>query len=115
MEKFVFLTDAHCGHERDGSRHKVPLHDQRALSVAMQFVGHVKRDRVILGGDMLECGSISHHRRGQAGNLVGLRLLAEAKELRETIIRPLEKLVKGRLVYHIGNHEDWLSDLVVEW
>ncbi len=115
MEKFVFLTDAHWGYERDGSRHKVPLHDQKALSVAMQFIADFKPDHVILGGDMLDCGSISHHRKGQAGNLEGLRLLAEARELREAVIEPLEKQIKGRLIYHIGNHEDWLSDLVVEW
>jgi hypothetical protein len=115
LEKFVALFDAHVGYERDGSRHKVPLHDRRALSVAMQFIGDFKPDHVVLGGDMLDCGSISHHRKGQAGNLESLRLLAEAAELRESVLSPLEKQVKGRLVYHVGNHEDWLSDLVVEW
>lgn len=115
MEKFVALFDAHWGYERDGSRHKVPLHDSKALSVAMQFIGDFKPDHVVLGGDMLDCGSISHHRRGQAGNLEGLRLLAEAAELRSNVIEPLRKQVPGRLIYHIGNHEDWLSDLVVEW
>jgi metallophosphoesterase superfamily enzyme len=115
LEKFVALFDAHWGYERDGSRHKVPLHDAKAISVAMQFIEDFKPDHVVLGGDMLDCGSISHHRRGQAGNLEGLRLLAEAKELRGEVIEPLEKQIRGRLIYHIGNHEDWLSDLVVEW
>jgi hypothetical protein len=115
MEKFVALFDAHWGYERDGSRHKVPLHDAKAVNVAMEFIKDFKPDHVILGGDMLDCGSISHHRRGQAGNLEGLRLLAEAKELRAEVIDQLEDQVKGRLVYHIGNHEDWLSDLVIEW
>jgi hypothetical protein len=115
LEKFVALFDAHWGYERDGSRHKVPIHDEKAINVAMEFIEDFKPDHVILGGDMLDCGSISHHHRGQAGNLEGLRLLAEAKELRQAVIAPLEKVVKGRLVYHVGNHEDWLSDLVVEW
>lgn len=114
MEKFVYLTDLHYGYERDGSRHKVALHDSRALSIAMQFIQDFKPDHVVLGGDMLDCGSISHHRRGRVGQLEGLRLLAEAKECREDLIEPLEKLVKGRLVYHIGNHEYWLTDLTDE-
>lgn len=114
MEKFVFLTDSHWGYERTGG-HKVPLHDPKAIAIAMEFIKDFKPDHVVLGGDMLDCGSISHHRAGQAGRLEGLRLLAEAKELRETIIKPLEKLIPGRLVYHVGNHEAWLEDLVVEW
>ena len=67
VEKFVFLTDIHWGYERDGSRHKVPLHDERAVSIAMQFIADFKPDHVILGGDILDCGSVSHHRRGRVG------------------------------------------------
>ncbi len=114
MEKFVALFDAHWGYERDGQRHKVPLHDERAISVAMQFIADFKPDHVILGGDTLDCGSVSHHRKGVTGQLEGLRLLAEAKECRAAIIEPCEKLVKGRLVYHVGNHERWLEDVVDE-
>ena len=114
MEKFVALFDVHWGYERDAARHKVPLHDERAVSVAMQFIQDFKPDHVVLGGDILDCGSISHHRRGSVGQLEGLRLLAEAKECRGAIVEPLEKAVKGRLIYHIGNHEDWLQDVTDE-
>lgn len=114
MERFVALFDVHWGYERDGQRHKVPLHDESAVSVAMQFIDDFKPNHVILGGDILDCGSISHHRKGRTGQLEGLRLLAEAKECRAAVIEPLEKQVKGRLVYHIGNHEDWLTDVVDE-
>lgn len=115
MEKFVALFDIHWGNERDASRHKVPLHDEKAVNVAMEFIKDFKPDHVILGGDILDCGSISHHRKGNAGQLEGLRLLAEAKECREKVIKPLEAQIKGRLIYHIGNHEDWLRDLTDEW
>lgn len=112
MEKFVALFDLHYGYEINGSRHKVPLHDSKALSVAMQFIKDFKPDHVVLGGDMLDCGSLSHHRLGNSGQLEGLRILAEAKELREKVIVPLEQQVKGRLIYHIGNHEAWLTQLI---
>lgn len=113
MQKFLALYDLHWGYERRNG-HKVALHDSRALNVALQFAKDFKPDHIILGGDILDCGSISHHNIGKAGNIEGLRLLADAAELRAALIEPLEKLVKGRLVYHVGNHEDWLDDLVVE-
>ena len=112
MEKFVALFDAHWGYEINASRHKVALHDEKAINVAMKFIKDFAPDHVILGGDMLDCGSVSHHREGKAGALEGLRILQEAKELREVVIEPLEQQIKGRLVYHYGNHEDWLNDLV---
>jgi UDP-2,3-diacylglucosamine pyrophosphatase LpxH len=114
MDKFVALFDMHWGYERDASRHKVPLHDEKAVSVALQFIKDFKPDHIVLGGDILDCGSISHHRRGRVGQLEGLRLLAEAKECKEAVIKPLEKLVRGRLIYHVGNHEDWLRDVTDE-
>jgi hypothetical protein len=80
----------------------------------MQFIGDFKPDHVVLGGDMLDCGSISHHNKGKTGQVEGLRLLAEAVECRDAITKPLEQRVKGRLIYHIGNHEDWLADVVDE-
>lgn len=112
MKKFVALYDAHIGYEIDSSRHKVALHDPRAISIAMQFIKDFQPDHVVLGGDILDCGSVSHHRKGQVGQLEGLRLLAEAKECSKTVIEPLEAIVKGRLIYHIGNHEAWLDDVV---
>lgn len=112
MKKFVALFDAHVGYEIDSSRHKVSLHDPKAISVAMQFIKDFQPDHVVLGGDILDCGSVSHHRKGQVGQLEGLRLLAEAKECQKTIIEPIEAQAKGRLIYHIGNHEKWLDDVV---
>jgi hypothetical protein len=116
VERFVALFDAHIGHERTASRHKVALHDERAISVAMQFIEDFQPHHVVLGGDMLDCGGISHHRRGNAGQLEGLRLFADAAECRRLILDPIDALsTRGRRIYHIGNHEDWLNDLVDEW
>jgi metallophosphoesterase superfamily enzyme len=113
MEKFVALYDAHYGFENRGG-HKVALHDPKALSIAMQFIADFKPDHVILGGDMLDCGSISHHNKGKVGAVEGLRLFSDAKELRASVIDPIEASVgkKGTLRYIIGNHEAWLNQLV---
>lgn len=112
-EKFVFLTDLHWGYERRGG-HKVALHDQAALNVAVKFVQDFKPDHVILGGDILDCGAVSHHNKGKAGAVEGLRLVADAKELRDALMDPLERLHPRSLTYIIGNHEDWLDDVVKE-
>ena len=111
MERFLYLTDLHWGYERRGG-HKVPLHDQKALSVALQFAADFKPDHIILGGDMLDCGCISHHNHGKPGATEGFKLLADAKELQKALIRPVEALKPKTLTYITGNHEDWLTDLV---
>lgn len=112
-EKFVALYDLHWGYERRGG-HKVALHDQKALSVALQFISDFKPDHVILGGDILDCGAVSHHNKGKAGAVEGLRLVGDARELREALLDPLDDLKARSYTYIEGNHEDWLNDLVEE-
>lgn len=111
MEKFVSLYDLHWGYERRAG-HKVPLHDQKALNVALRFIQDFKPDHVILGGDTLDCGAISHHNHGKPGAVEGFRLLSDANELRAALIEPIEQLRTKSLTYIVGNHEDWLTDLV---
>lgn len=110
MEKFVALYDLHWGYERKNG-HKTPLHDLKALDVTLQFIKDFKPDHVILGGDILDCGSISHHNHGKPGAVEGFRLMGDAKELREALIDPIEALGAKSLTYITGNHEDWLNDL----
>ena len=111
MEKFIYLTDLHWGYERKGG-HKIPLHDQKALNVALQFIEDFKPDHVILGGDILDCGCISHHNHGKPGAVEGFRLMGDAQELRDALITPIEAAKPKSLTYIVGNHEDWLTDLV---
>lgn len=111
MQKFIATFDLHFGYERTGG-HKVPLHDIKAWNSALAFGKDFKPDVWIHGGDMLDCGVISHHNHGKPGATEGLKLLADAKEGRDTFITPVEDIVgKGSLIYLVGNHEDWLTDL----
>ena len=111
MEKFVALYDVHYGYERRAG-HRVPLHDSKAIKVALDYIKDFKPDHIILGGDILDCGCISHHNHGKPGAVEGFRLLADAKELREEVINSLEEAKPKSLTYIVGNHEDWLTDLV---
>lgn len=112
-KKFAFLTDLHYGFERR-SGHKIPLHDMKAFTVALQFLQDFQPDVLILGGDFLDCGAISHHNKNKKHSTEGLRLLADAQGLREEVLEPLEELGASKMVYFTGNHEDWLDDLVEE-
>jgi predicted phosphodiesterase len=113
MQKFAFLTDLHYGFERRNG-HKVPLHDQRAIDAALSFLGDFKPDTLILGGDILDCGAISHHNHGKPGRTEGLRLLADADTCSTNFIQPLKALRPKTVVYITGNHEAWLDDMVEE-
>lgn len=110
MKRFVALWDTHFGYERRGG-HKVPLHDPRAIDAVLQFVDDFEPDHVILGGDILDCGAISHHNKNKPGATEGLRILSDAAEVRETLIEPLET-TGASLTYIKGNHEGWLDELV---
>ena len=113
MKSFVSLFDLHYGYERDVYRHKKALHDPRAMDVALQFVSDFKPEVLVLGGDMLDCGAISHHNRNKPGATEGLRVLADGKELRQNFLNPLDsvKSIKKK-IYLTGNHEDWLNDII---
>ncbi|MCA1840035.1 MAG: metallophosphoesterase, partial [Actinobacteria bacterium] len=111
LQRFVGLWDLHYGYERKGG-HKTPLHDTKALGIALDFIRDFKPDHVILGGDILDCGSVSHHNHGKPGATEGLKLLTDATELKAKLIDPIDKLVpRAKKVYIVGNHEDWLNDL----
>ena len=110
MTKFIAAFDLHFGFERRNG-HKVPLHDIKAWNVVLEFAKDFKHDVFIQGGDMLDCGVISRHNKQKPGNVEGLRLLADAEEGYKTFIEPIKA---KETVYIIGNHEDWLNDLIME-
>lgn len=112
MTKFAFLTDLHFGYERRNG-HKVPLHDLAAFRAALHFLEDFRPQVLILGGDILDCGVISHHNRGKPGRVEGLRLLADAEECKTHVIAPL-KALRAQTTYITGNHEDWINDLIEE-
>ena len=110
MTRFAFLCDLHYGFERRGG-HKVPLHDLTAFGAAFAFLEDFKPHILILGGDWLDCGVVSHHNSGKPGRTEGLRLLADAQACRADTLTPLERLPAQHRIYIPGNHEAWLEDL----
>lgn len=116
VKRFAAIYDSHVGYETVGG-HKKPLHDPKALSIVMQFLGDFKPHDVILGGDILDCGAIAHHHnKGKPRKTEGFRLQRDAEECRTLVIDPIEKILprEGRRIYIEGNHENWLEDLIDE-
>jgi hypothetical protein len=115
MRKFLATFDLHYGFERRNG-HRIPLHDIAAWNAVLAFARSFRPNIWILGGDILDCGTISRHNHGKPGATEGLKLIADVKEARRLVIDPIEEIVgtKGECVYITGNHEDWLEDLANE-
>lgn len=114
MKRFVALFDVHYGKERRGGR-LVEVHDPRALDAVLAFLSDFKPHSIILGGDFIDCGAVSHHHRGRPRLTEGLRLLEDFRSARTHILDPLEAAGASQLIYHIGNHEAWVDRLVDEY
>lgn len=110
MERFLYLVDTHYGFERRNG-HKVPLHDSKAIKIALDFAKDFKPDHIVLGGDILDCGCVSHHNHGKPGATEGMKLIEDAKGCSDMILKPLEALKAKTYTYIVANHEAWLADL----
>lgn len=111
MEKFIAIWDTHVGFERRGG-HLRALHDEKAINAMLDFASDFKPDRVILGGDILDCGAVSHHNHGKPGRTEGLKILRDGQEANRLVIKPFEKLNPKTLTFIHGNHEAWLDHVI---
>ena len=117
IQRFVAVFDLHFGweyREERGKRFVSPTHDLVAVRAMMQFVKEFKPNIFILGGDQLNCGPVSHWLHGKPRKLENFRLKDDLALLEEHILVPIEKLSVGRKIWHLGNHEAWLSQLLDE-
>lgn len=115
IRKFVAAGDFHIGKERihDGAKWVTrPTHDVKAIKVWKDFMADFKPDTVILTGDQLNCGPVSHWNHGKPILVEGTRLLHEYQALEEEILSTCHRYAANR-VWMEGNHERWIRDMVV--
>jgi hypothetical protein len=116
VKRIVAAFDTHYGFERVGGQKK-PIHNSKAIGAMMAFVSDFKPDIFVHGGDGLDCGAVSHWNKGKRKSVEGLRLIEDAREARKGLIEPINSVLpkSAQKVYHLGNHEDWLEDLLEEY
>lgn len=113
---FVALFDIHWGHERIVKGDKtivVPTHNLKALDTAFQFIEYFEPETIILGGDDLDAGEISHHNKKTPRLVEGFRLKEHLDGYKGAVIDRINgySFVKKKVKLK-GNHEDWLDDLI---
>ncbi len=115
LTPFIALFDIHIGFERirhHGKELIRPTHSLPAIRAMMKFAKDFKPEALILGGDQLNCGPISHWLKGKPRLTAGFNLRKEMDLLDEIILRPFDALLpKGApKIWHDGNHEVWIQD-----
>jgi hypothetical protein len=114
LEKFLAIWDTHIGFERRNG-HLKPLHDSKAIGAMLKFAKDFKPNTLVLGGDILDCGAISHWNSQKPGATEGMRLAKDAQVARELLVTPLVATMEGKTQKKIfigGNHESWIDDLL---
>lgn len=114
MKKFVALFDMHFGRETVNipgkGRVKRNTHDLPIVRKVLDFVDDFKPDTVILGGDQLNCGPVSHWHKGKPLLEEGTRLKWEYDLLNKKVLSRLNSIKEK--VWLQGNHEVWINTTV---
>lgn len=115
MRKFVALYDIHYGHEwrkKNGKDTLCTTHNVKALNSALEFIEDFKPDTIILGGDQLDCGCISHWNADKPLYREKLRLKTELDGFYSNVLVPLQESSCSELVWLKGNHEVWIDQFI---
>lgn len=113
MKKFLALFDLHFGFEKGyvgGKWITRPTHNLPLVKAVNKFAIDFRPDIIILGGDQLNCGPISHWHKGKPRLDEGLRLKDEYDLFEENILKPNLSYKDTKFVWLQGNHEQWIED-----
>ncbi len=99
--KIVVIPDCH-----------IPFEDKKAINVALQIAKWYKPDQIIILGDFLDCGPVSHWNKQ---NLRARQTMNMADDfaVANKYLDQIQKICKN-VVYIRGNHEKWLDDAMDE-
>lgn len=111
--RFVALYDLHYGEEYksvNGVEKKFFTENQKAINAVKAFIKDYKPDTIILGGDQLNCGPISHWNYGKPKLQEGFRLKSEMDRLYNQLLMDVENVPNK--IWLRGNHEQWIEDFI---
>lgn len=91
-----------------------PEHNIKCLNIVFEFLKDFKPHYVVLGGDQLDFGCISHHNKGKVRLTENARLKRDYRGFQTDIIDKLNKYTSSRCekYFMIGNHEYWIDRLL---
>lgn len=109
--RFLALFDMHIGWEKIRVRGRdvvTATHNLAAIQATLRFARDFQPDAILLVGDQLNCGPISHWVKGQPRLVEGFRLKAEMDLLDNLVLRHFDTCdIK---MWFVGNHEMWIQD-----
>lgn len=114
--RFVAMFDIHYGRERVSNRKYRPIHDMRCIEPILKFMDDFKPNAFVFGGDQIDFSEISHWNKKKRLSMEGLRLIDSLHGFKHDVLDEVDKRLVKPIVktYHIGNHTDWLQDLIEE-
>lgn len=101
LKKITGLPDIHF-----------PEYDTKAMMCVEKFLPDFRPDILIYMGDALNLDYISHHELSNRRIMEGKRLKADYREINKMIKRHKKLAGNPRVIYMIGNHEDWVNDYI---
>lgn len=108
---FLALFDMHIGWEKMRSRGTeavMPTYNKAAINAVKHFAKDLKPNALVLVGDQLNCGPISHWIKGQPRLGEAFRLKTEMDLLDNFVLTQFDKCdIK---MWFKGNHEIWIQN-----
>ena len=103
IKKGIALLDIHY-----------PKHSKECMNIVFKFAKDFKPDYMVLGGDQMDFGCISHHNKGKIRLTENARLKKDYRGFQVEILDKLDAAIpkKCKRYFMIGNHEYWIERLV---
>jgi len=91
-----------------------PEHNKSCVNVAFKFMKDFKPDYLVLAGDQMDFGCISHFNKGKYRLLENKRLKKDYNGFQADILDKIEEIAPQncKKYFMIGNHEYWVDRLV---
>jgi len=111
LKTCVIVPDVQIGYFRDINDKLVPVHDEGAISVAMEIIHDLQPSLIVCNGDNLDFPELSKYRLSPAYALTMQHALDRAALFASQLRRAAPK---ARIIWLAGNHEERLPNYILD-
>jgi hypothetical protein len=116
---FVALYDLHGGYDRiyrQGKYQTQRTDNAQGVRVFLEFIADYQPKAIVLGGDMVNGGCVSHWNKAKRRATEGMRLKSEFDIVNTILMEKLEDVLPNgcRKIWIQGNHERFIDDFFME-